>query len=188
MIKYKRIDLEYLIKELNNNKIFIDFFNIYLNEYITELLNIYNIKDYITYNKNYLEKYKKIDPNANIYYHILLDKNNNKLIGIFKTLRISDQFFTLKYFRSLKKEYNIGNNLNIYYGVNLFILPEYRGQKLCYRLNKKIIQKAIKKDIKYIICEIHNNNIASQKCFLKVGFQKTNILSYKDSYFYIIKL
>jgi len=189
MIKYKRIDLKYLIKELNtNNKMFIYFFNIYLNEYITKLLNLHNINDYIRYNINYLEKYRKIDRNADIYYHILIDKDANKIIGIFKTLKISDNFFTLKYFKLLKIEYNIHNNLNIYYGVNLFILQEYRGQNLCFRLNRKIIQKAIKKDIKYIICEIHNNNIASQKCFLKVGFQKTNILSYKDSYFYIIKL
>ena len=189
MIKYKKISFEYLLKQINaNNKKYIDFINLYIEQYLKKLININNITEFINYNKTYLEKYKKADNKSKIIFHILIDKDNDKIIAIEKTLKISDGFFTIKYFTPLKKEYNIPDNNFIYYAINLYVSPEYRGQRLCNKLLKMVQKTAVKKNIKFIISEIHNDNVPSIKCHLSSGFIKTNILSYKDSYFYIVLL
>jgi len=189
MIKYKKISFDYLIKQLNNNnKLYVDFINLYIKEYLYELIHINNTDDFIKYNKNYLEKYKKVDNSSKIIFHLLINKEKDKIIGIEKTLKISDGFFKLKYFTPLKQEYKIPDNSFIYYAINLYVSPEYRGQKLCNKILKMIQKTAIKKNIKFIISEIHNDNIPSIKCHLSSNFIKTDILSYKDSYFYIALL
>ena len=72
--------------------------------------------------------------------------------------------------------------------MNLYIDPNYRGKKLCTYLTDRINKNAIKNNIKYLIAEIHKDNIISIKCHIKAGFVKTSILSYKDTYFYVNSL
>ena len=52
-----------------------------------------------------------------------------------------------------------------------------------------MVQKtAVKKNIKFIISEIHNDNVPSIKCHLSSGFIKTNIERYSKTFFYIKKM
>lgn len=190
-MKYKKVSYNYLTKQIkNNNKMYVDFINKYISEYLEKFLRIKTIGEFIEYNEKYQKKFSENTENTkdtSLSFHLLIDEKLNKIVAIEKTLKITKKFFDIKYFTELKKYCKIDNEY-IYYAVNLFVDPEYRGQHLCQKILKKIKKKGQEKNIKYIISEIHNNNIPSIKCHEKNGFVKTDIFSYRDTPFYVSEL
>jgi hypothetical protein len=185
-IKYKKILFEDLIKRINkteNNK-YKSFIELYINNYLSKF-KINSLENFIDTNKSQLNFYKKYDLNCQIYFHYLTDKSIDKIIGIEKVIDINDKFFDIKYFKDIQKEFTRDS---VIYAINLYVDENYRGKSLCKKLLTKIQSNSKKHNKKYIISEIHNNNIISIKCHESSGFKKTEFLSYPDTYFYINKL
>lgn len=186
LIKYKKYEYNTLLKKLKKT-MFLNFFNKYIDTYLKKL-NINTIEQFEYRTNKFINYYKKIDSNAKLYFHVLIDIDYKKCIGISRILVMSDLFFTIPYFVKLKKDYMIPSNIQISYLTNLYIDSDYRGKKLCIYLLQKIYKNSVKNNIKYIISEIHQDNIQSIRCNKSIGFIKTNILSYPKTYFYINKI
>lgn len=185
-IIYKKILFEELIKRINkteNNK-YKSFIDIYIKNYLSKF-KINSLENFVETNKSQLNFYKQFDSNCKIYFHYLIDKSIDRIIAIEKCIDITDKFFDIKYFKMLKSEYDRGS---VIYAINLFVDEEYRGKSLCKKLLTKIQSNSKKHNKKYIISEIHNDNITSIKCHESTGFKKTQFLSYPVTYFYITNL
>ena len=187
-IKYKKILFEDLIKKINkteNNK-YKSFIELYIKNYLSKF-KINSLENFIDTNKSDIKFYKYYDSNCQIYFHYLIDKSIDKIIAIEKVIDINDKFFDIKYFKNIlyQKEFTRDS---IIYSKNLYVDESYRGKSLCKKLLTKIQQNSKKHNKKYIISEIHKNNIPSIKCHEFTGFKKTKCLSYPDTYFYINKL
>ena len=59
---------------------------------------------------------------------------------------------------------------------------------MCKKLLLNVSHILKLKKFNYILSEIHKDNIGSIKCFSSLKFKKTNVLSYKDTYFYVLKI
>ena len=195
---YQKISLKKLEKILttkpsSNNYThltYIKFIINYINNYLKNLKRIKSIEDFIKENNKQLEYYKKIDKNTKIYYHFIIDNLTKNIIGIIKVIEISESIFTIKYFKPLQTLYNIYPNkcIKIGYAINLYVDPQYRNQSMCKKLLFNISNELKLNNFSYILSEIHKDNIGSIKCFLSQKFKKTDVLSYKDTYFYILNL
>jgi ribosomal protein S18 acetylase RimI-like enzyme len=186
--KYKKYTFNKLLKKLET-PMFKNFFDIYINDYLSKVIHINSIKEFVEKNNKFIDFYLEYDINSKIYFHILIDKNEKSIVAIEKSLYINNNFFNIKYFKPLVDYIDINkSNFHIYYVMNLYIDPNYRGKKLCNYLTSRINKNAIKNNIKCIIAEIHKDNTISIKCNTNAGFNKTPLLSYKDTYFYINNL
>ena len=191
--KYKKYTFNKLLKKLET-PMFKKFFDIYINDYLSKVIHINSIKEFIEKNNKFIDFYLEYDINSKVYFHILIDMNEKSIVAIEKSLYINNNFFNIKYFKPLVDYININYinfnkpNFHIYYVMNLYIDPNYRGKKLCTYFTSRINKNAIKNNIKCIIAEIHKDNIISIKCNTKAGFIKTPLLSYKDTYFYVNSL
>lgn len=183
--KYKKYTFNKLLKKLET-PMFKSFFEKYIMDYLSKVIHIHSIKEFIEKNNKFIDYYMKYDINSKVYFHILIDKNKKCIVAIEKTLYINNNFFNIKYFKPLVYSMKLDiHNYHIYYVMNLYIDMNYRGMKLCNYLTDRINKNAIKNNIKYLIAEIHKDNIISIKCNTKAGFVKTSLLSYKNTYFYI---
>jgi hypothetical protein len=186
LYKYKKISLNALIKKLdeNNNNIYITFFNLYISNYLKKF-KIDSIDTFKSINIKQLNFYKEYYKNVKIYFHYLYDKEVDKIIAIEKTIDMDKNFYNIKYFKDIlpedEQDYTI-------YGINLYIDENYRGKSLCKKLINNIQQNSKKHNFKYIISEIHDQNIPSIKCHISADFKKLPIVSYRDTYYYIKKL
>jgi ribosomal protein S18 acetylase RimI-like enzyme len=193
---YKKISLAKLEKILttytknNRNTQYISFIINYINNYLKNIKSIKSINDFIEENKKQLEYYKKIDKNTKIYYHFLIDNLTKNIIGVIKVIEISELLLKSKYFIPLQDlyiDYKL-NPIKIGYAINLYIDPLYRNKSMCKKLLLNVSHILKLKKFNYILSEIHKDNIGSIKCFSSLKFKKTNVLSYKDTYFYILKI
>ena len=185
-IKYKKILFEDLIKRIDkteNNK-YKSFIELYIKNYLSKF-KINSLENFIDTNKSQLNFYKQFDSNSQIYFHYLIDKSIDKIIAIEKVIDINNNFFDIKYFKDIQKEFTRDS---VIYGINLYVDENYRGKSLCKKLLSKIQSNSKKHNKRYIISEIHNENISSIKCHESSGFKKTTFLSYPETYFYITNL
>jgi hypothetical protein len=185
-IKYKKILFEDLIKKINkteNNK-YKSFIELYIKNYLSKF-KINSLENFIDINKSEIKFYKQYDSNCQIYFYYLIDKSINKIIAIEKVIDINDKFFDIRYFKNIQQKFRRDS---VIYSKNLYVDESYRGKSLCKKLLTKIKSNSKKHNKKYIISEIHKNNIPSIKCHESNGFLKTKFLSYPDTYFYINKL
>jgi len=195
-IKYKKISFDDLIKRINKNEDntynkYKEFIELYIKNYLSKF-KIDSLEKFINTNLSQLQFYKNYDKDCEIYFHYLIDKSINKIIAIEKVIDINENFFNIKYFKDIKQKITnstINSTINtVIYGINLYVDENYRGKSLCKLLLTKIQSNSKKHNKEYIISEIHEENIASIKCHLSSGFQKTNFISYPNTYFYINKL
>lgn len=183
--KYKKISLNNLIKKINLNTIYKDFIQKYIDNYLKKI-KINTIDEFIEYNIRHLKKYKLYDPNTQIYFHYMIDKKENTIMCIEKSIRMNQHFFDIKYFKNIINNKN--NIKQVSYNINLYVDENYRGKSVCKTLLQRIIKNSKKNNINYIISEINENNIQSIKCHLSNNFVKTNIISYPNTYFYIASI
>lgn len=181
---YKKISFDDLIKRINkteNNK-YKSFINLYIDKYLSKF-KINSLQDFIKRNISQLNFYKQYDSNCIIYFHYIVDIKQDKIIAIEKGLDISDKFFEIKYLKNITIHPE-----SIIYATNLYVDEEYRGKSLCKLLLNKMKSNSEKHFKKYIMCEIHNENIPSIKCHESIGFIKLDLISYPNTYFYILNL
>jgi RimJ/RimL family protein N-acetyltransferase len=181
--KYKKILLNNLIKKINSNKIYKDFTQKYIDNYLKKI-KINTIDEFIQYNLRHLEKYKLYDSNTKIYFHYMVDKKENRIVSMEKSIIMNKHFFDIKYFKNIINDINSVKEVS--YNINLYVDEHYRGKSICKNLLQRIIKNCKKNNINYIISEINDDNIPSIKCHLANNFVKTNIISYPNTYFYIM--
>ena len=180
--KYKKISLHNLIKKINSSdksNMYSKFIEKYILNYLSKF-KINSFEQFINSNTSHLDFFKKYDSDAKIYFSYLTDKQNKKIIAIEKTIMMNEKFFDIKYFNDIVEQKD-----NVLYGINLFVDEDYRGKSLCKHLLSRIKLNAKKNNVKYIVSDIHDENIPSIKCHLSQDFKKLNVLSYKNTYFYI---
>ena len=136
--KYKKYTFNKLLKKLET-PIFKTFFEKYINDYLSHVVHIYSIKEFIEKNNKFIDYYMKYDMNSKVYFHILIDKKNKSIVAIEKTLYIDNNFFNIKYFKPLVNSIKLDtSNSHIYYVMNLYVDMNYRGKKLCTYLTDRI--------------------------------------------------
>jgi RimJ/RimL family protein N-acetyltransferase len=187
-IKYKIVKFDVLLNKYLDNNNNNNFFEKYIKQF-----HYKNEKRFIIKNKQSYDFYKDHDDKTELEYHILIDDNkdnnkDNKLVAIEKSFILTEKFFDISYFVDIRKRFNIKDNVKIMYNTKLFVDPDYRGKKLCTKLLDEINKYALKNNINYVIAEIHKENIPSIKCHLRNDFIETDILSYKDTFFYVHKI
>ena len=197
---HKKVILEKLIPKLKKTK-YKKFFKLYIADYISKINPaIINIASFISYNLASLAFYKKLDNQAQIYFHTLQsqsqkqeetqsqsqeqkqDPNENlQIVAVQQTLFISSDTFIILY--PQLSEYITNYCLyssNIYY-------TEFHNKKLCIQLTNLVNKFAEDIHVSYIIIDSDINNYFVP-CYESAGFKATDIISHKNALFYINKL
>ena len=179
-VKYKKISFEIIKKKLNNTQ-YRDFITYYIEHYLKKINpKIYDVDQFIKKNQSDIDFYNKYNTNIKLYFHMLYDKLNKRFFAIERTAYMNNNFFDISFFKNIP----VNKNHNVMYATNLFIDDKYRGQGMCKYLLERIGKNCNKNNVKLILSEIDDTNTPSIKCHVSNGFIKTNIVSYKNAYFY----
>ncbi len=190
--KYKKYSFSQFKKELDRRPdVYKDFLVDFI-QYINLLLNYITFKTFDEYYERIVNKsfvhYQKYDPDLKMFAHVLIDKTSNKCAAYCFTIIFNDKVVQeCVYHKDLCQIIDVDTHIG--YIKNVVIGSNYRGKKLCNYFISRVKQNAIKNNIDYLLCEINVDRVPqSAKCFTHNGFTQTTIRSYKDSWFFYIKL
>ncbi len=193
--KYKKYTFDQFKKEVNSNKHIYDNFLVHFFNYINILLHYQQVKTFdVYYNMIMAGMYKHLksyDSNLKLFVHALYDKKTNKCIAYCLTFFVSDNILNDKYYSELNAIFKRKNDKAsiISYIKNVVIDSSYRGKGLCNYFISRVKKNCAKNNIDYVLCEINVDRVPqSAKCFKNNGFTQTTIRSYRDSWYFYIKL
>ena len=189
--KYKKFTFDQFKKEVNINKHIYDNFLVHFFNYINILLRYQHVKTFDLYYDMIMEgmytHFQSYDSNLKLFVHTLYDKTANKCVAYCITFIVNNNILTDKYYRELSDI--IKGSSIVAYIKNVVIDSSYRGKGLCNYFISRVKKNCIKNNINYILCEINVDRVPqSAKCFKNNGFTQTTIRSYRDSWYFYIKI
>jgi ribosomal protein S18 acetylase RimI-like enzyme len=93
-------------------------------------------------------------------YVILVVMDNEKLVGTLGIAYLSSKIKKLMNLEFLERTYDVRN---------IYILPEYRGKKICSKMINKL-KKYVYPKVKRLNLWVDSTNIAAIKCYKSSGF------------------
>lgn len=133
-----------------------------------------DLETLLSFEQGVVEAEQPLDPfleQGNInYYNIpeLISSENTKLL----VAKVNEQLVGSGYARISDSKIYHRNKTHAYVGF-MFVLPEFRGQKVSQRILEELKKWTLSKGIKEMRLDVYANNIPAIKAYENFGFSKS---------------
>lgn len=125
-------------------------------------------RDHVRGGMFYSEAYKEVNAALENNHDIVNVSHNDKIIGFLKV------GLSKVYIKEYIKVLEIPQNTAFIY--NTFICEDYRGLGIATYMVNEVMKKLSKNGLKFIMCFIVPDNLASQRAYAKIGFKRINYI------------